>query len=300
MRKTNQIPQIDWLIARLPEPLRLELDSLPATIWEQVQEIRIQAERSVWLSLPGRLLPMQTRISQKELEKCFSALCEYSVHTYLPQICQGFLTVRGGHRIGLGGTAVIQHGTVVSIRQLSSLNIRLSRIGQVQIQPFADRLFGDGLHSVLIAGAPASGKTTLLRALAQYLSHTFKVTVIDERGEIMEEGAADCGGCLDVLRGFPKATGILQAVRTLSPQVVVCDELGSGQEIEQLLEAVHCGTALLAAIHAGNLDELLNKPQFCRLQQSNTFERIVMLKGAEHPACPESIYSRTQEGWVKI
>lgn len=299
MRKQVQIPQINWLLARMPEALRFELDSLPNSLWEQIQEIRIQAGGPVWLSLPGRILPLKTQISRKELEDCFSALCEYSVHTYLPQICQGFLTVRGGHRIGLGGTAVIQQGEVVSIRELRSLNIRLSRMGQVQIQPLADRLFGDGLHSVLIAGAPASGKTTLLRELAQFLSRTVKVTVVDERGEMMEESAQD-GGCLDVLRGFPKAIGILQAVRTLSPQVVVCDEIGNGQETRQLLEAVHCGVQLLAAIHAGSLEELLDKPQFCQLQKMDAFERIVLLKGAHHPACPESIYSRSREGWVRL
>ena len=190
----------------------------------------------------------------------------------------------------------------MSLLEVSGLRkIYTARFGGNQVEALHNVNFSVERGEYLaIMGESGSGKTTLLRALAQHLSHTFKVTVIDERGEIMEEGSADCGGCLDVLRGFPKATGILQAVRTLSPQVVVCDELGSGQEIEQLLEAVHCGTALLAAIHAGNLDELLNKPQFCRLQQSNTFERIIMLKGAEHPACPESIYSRNREGWVKI
>lgn len=300
MRKKIHIPQIDWLLARIPEALRLELDSLPDIIWDQIQEIRIQVGRPIWLSLPGRLFPLQTQISQKELEDCFSALCEYSVHTYLPQICQGFLTIRGGHRVGLGGTAVIQHGAVVSIRELSSLNIRLSRIGTMQIQPLADRLFEDGLHSVLIAGAPASGKTTLLREFAQYLSQTVKVTVVDERGEIMEESAQNFGGCIDVLRGFPKTAGILQAVRTLSPQIVVCDEIGNRQETEQLLEAVHCGVKLLAAIHADSLGELLEKPQFLQLQEMETFERIIILKGAEVPACPEMIYYRTQEGWVRL
>lgn len=108
------------------------------------------------------------------------------------------------------------------------------------------------------------------------------------------------GGCIDVLRGFPKAIGILQAVRTLSPQVVVCDEVGSGEEVRGLLEAVNCGVSLLASIHAGSMEQLLLRPQFHALQQSSTFEKIVLLQGAHAPTAVETVYKVQGERLVEI
>ena len=246
MVNKKTISHLQQLIGKLPPALAGQLEALPESCWDSLQEIRLQEGREMWLIFPGKMLsigqviPNGKTVSREEIEQSFAALCDYSVHTFLPQIVHGFLTIQGGHRIGLGGTAVVQDGKVTSIRELSSLNIRLARKqdNPEEVEKIARSLFDRGLCSVLIAGEPGSGKTTLLRALAFFLSRRWRVTVVDERGEIVDRGLLSLGGCLDVLRGYPKPAGILQAVRTLSPQVVICDELGTLAETEQLLQAV--------------------------------------------------------------
>lgn len=302
----NPPTQTEMLLARLSPRIGQALRALPPDLWAQVQEVRLLQDKLIMLTINGRCRTLDsicpavrsTPVSLQEIEQSFASLCEYSVHTYLSQIQNGYITVRGGHRIGLGGTAVMQGEKVHSMRDIRSMNIRLARQEEVDVGLLADRLYGGGRCSVLVAGEPGSGKTTVLRALALWLSEQFRVTVVDERGELIDRTAR--GGCIDVLRGFPKAIGILQAVRTLSPQVVVCDEVGSGEEVRGLLEAVNCGVSLLASIHAGSMEQLLLRPQFHSLQQSSTFEKIVLLQGAHAPTAVETVYKVQGERLVEI
>ena len=274
-----------------------ELRKLSDNQWNEIQEIRLQADKPIYLTCKGKSFPLGQAIREKvhilrrqELEESFRSLCEYSVHTYLPQICQGYITLSNGHRVGIGGTAVLQEGKVTSVRDITSLNIRLLREKTGKISELYQKLFPGKLCSALIAGEPSSGKTTLLREMAVQLSNHYRVSVADERGEILPEQTLCRGGCLDRLVGFPKAAGILQAVRTLSPQIVVCDEIGSQEETNQLMEAIHCGVYFLGSIHAGNREELLLRPQFQTLMKEQVVERVVMLKGAEFPGEAGEIY----------
>ena len=179
MVNKKTISHLQQLIGKLPPALAGQLEALPESCWDSLQEIRLQEGREIWLIFPGKMLsigqviPNGKTVSREEIEQSFAALCDYSVHTFLPQIVHGFLTIQGGHRIGLGGTAVVQDGKVTSIRELSSLNIRLARKqdNPEEVEKIGRSLFDRGLCSVLIAGEPGSGKTTLLRALAFSLSH---------------------------------------------------------------------------------------------------------------------------------
>ena len=136
-----------------------------------------------------------------------------------------------------------------------------------------------------IAGGTGSGKTTLLRALSRWLAGRWKVTIVDERGELYEPNLSAQDGlcCMDFLRGFPKAQGVLQAVRTLSPQVIVCDELGDCEEVQQLLYALNTGVCLLASIHAGSREQLYRRQPFLQLQASGSLDRVLLLRGASPP-----------------
>ena len=301
----NTPTQTQLLFERLSPRIGQALQLLPPTLWAQVQEVRLMQDKPIYLTLPGRSCPIDLvcpgvraePVTRQEIEQSFAALCEYSVHTYLAQIQSGYITVRGGHRIGLGGTAVVQGDRVQSMRDICSMNIRLARQDAVELSALADRLYGGGRCSVLVAGEPGSGKTTLLRALALWLSERYRVTVVDERGELMD--GVRGGGCIDVLRGFPKAVGILQAVRTLSPQIVVCDEVGDGAEVEGLNAALGCGVSLLASIHAGSMGELAQRTQFVQLQRHAAFATAVLLAGAHAPAQVEGIYPLQGERLVE-
>ena len=257
-------PKLESL-AEMLSPVLSEklLQQIPQEMLETIQEIRIQEGREISLVFPDRIVLLSkvtgksgaAPVNHQQLEETFAALCEYSVHTYLPQIQNGFITTPEGHRVGIGGTAVIKDGKVSSFQKITSLNIRLAR-EKTKLPEILKDVFGDGLCSVLIAGAPSSGKTTLLRALALWLAKYYRVTVVDERGEIMGHPSEEREGCLDMLTGFPKHIGILQAVRTLSPQVIICDELGDRQEVEQLLQALNCGVSVVASIHAQDEEQL--------------------------------------------
>lgn len=320
MTGCNAIAGLEELLQKLDPAVGEPLGRLPDACWESLQEIRLQEGRQVWLVFPDRLLSLgqlvsgAQKVTREQIAKSFAALCDYSVHTVLPQVVEGFVTVSGGHRIGLGGTAVLRDGKVVSMREMDSMNIRLARSldWEGQASQLCGELFAQGLYSVLIAGEPGSGKTTLLRAMALHASKRWRVTVVDEREEMVDERLQRQAGCLDVLRGYPKAQGILQAVRTLSPQLVVCDELGSLSQAQELLQAVNCGVHFLCSIHAGSLAELRRRPQFQLLARERAFEKVALLAGSAQPGvirqiCPvqqmqdgcadEGEKSKT-DGWV--
>lgn len=295
---------LERMLQKLSLPIRRQLQAVPASCWEQVQEIRLQQGREPYLVVAGRPMslgqllhrPISTEpVQPQQLQESFAALCDYSVHTCLPQLLEGYLTVEGGHRIGIGATAVIQNGRLCSVRQVSSLNLRIAHCiahpASLSIEPLAEQLFSRGLCSVLVAGEPDSGKTTLLRALSRWLAGRWKVTIVDERGELYEPNFSAQDGlcCMDFLRGFPKAQGVLQAVRTLSPQVIVCDELGDCEEVQQLLYALNTGVCLLASIHAGSREQLCRRQPFLQLQASGSLDRVLLLRGASHPGQVQEI-----------
>ena len=235
------------------------LQKLSLPIRRQVQEIRLQQGREPYLVVAGRPMrlgqllhrPISTEpVQPQQLQESFAALCDYSVHTCLPQLLEGYLTVEGGHRIGIGATAVIQNGRLCSVRQVSSLNLRIAHCiahpASLSIEPLAEQLFSRGLCSVLVAGEPGSGKTTLLRALSCWLAGRWKVTIVDELG--------DC------------------------------------EEVQQLLYALNTGVCLLASIHAGSREQLCRRQPFLQLQASGSLDRVLLLRGASHPGQVQEIW----------
>jgi stage III sporulation protein AA len=158
--------------------------------------------------------------------------------------------------------------------------------------PIVRRVFQGGVCSLLIVGAPSSGKTTVLRDLARQLScgkagGYLKVAVVDERCELgaVYDGVPqnDLGPCCDILSGYPKAEGILTAVRTLSPQVILCDEIGGEPEVSGMLDGVNCGVKMIATAHAATIAELKGRKQIRRLLEYGVFDQIVRLGGADSP-----------------
>ena len=218
-------------------------------------------------------------VSESEFGKLFSELCGGAPYAFEEQIKRGYFTV-GGCRIGVCGTAVAESGAVVSVKDVRSLNIRFAR----QIKGCADGLLfalgGSVRGGLLLAGPPACGKTTLLRDLARQISITGrKVCVIDERGEIAAVSggvpAADVGPLTDVLDGYPKTLAAELALRCLSPDVIVCDEVGSG-EADALAECADCGVDVVAAVHGGE-----SSRRFRRLADSGCFRRAAFFKTGE-------------------
>ncbi len=285
--------------------IRTSLAAVPSSVQKTVREIRLRQGRPLSLVLMGTTVfltssgavtkspGMGTLIpDEADLWDCFQRVCGYSVHSCEEQIRQGFLTLPGGHRVGFSGTAVQEDGKIITLREVNSMNFRIARSFPNISRDFVRRFYGDSLPSILLSGAPMSGKTTFLKDIIAALSSGkagkyIKIAVIDERGELgaVYNGTPqiELGPCTDVLTGYPKGEGMNIALRTLSPELIVCDEIGGEGEANAIRMSLNAGTAVLATAHAGRLDALMRRPQIRTLIDEGAFDFLVQLKGQEAP-----------------
>ena len=217
---------------------------------KELQEIRVRAERPILLKTKAKDTIIDYKVSTTEILQILEKLCENSIYAYKNQICEGFLTIKGGHRIGITGTAVIEDGKVINLKYITSLNFRIAReiIGCSNhlVREIID-IPNQTIYNTLIVSPPGKGKTTMLRDIIRNISNgssdqkTFKgmtCGVIDERGEIasMYKGVPqnDIGIRTDIIENISKSKGIKMLIRSMAPQVVACDEIGSKEDIEAI------------------------------------------------------------------
>ncbi|HNW04735.1 MAG TPA: ATPase, T2SS/T4P/T4SS family [Oscillospiraceae bacterium] len=223
-----------------------------------------------------------------DIDAVFRAVCQYSIHAYADDIASGFVTIRGGHRAGVCGTAVYERGALLPMAQknISSINIRIARQIFGAADPILAELRKSGLCSILVIGPPCSGKTTVLRDLVRQLASGktgafVRTSVIDERSELAamyeSEPQNDVGVTCDVLNGFGKREGILTAIRAFAPEMIVCDELGGAEDMDAVREAARCGSCLAASIHAESMESLLLRPNLLALMASGIFDMAVLM-----------------------
>lgn len=286
--------------SRLAELLKL----VPLDLQRRVTEIRLREGRPLCLMAgnetcfvgpggePLAAPEKALKAGREDLQDAFVSVCGWAVHSHQKELTDGFVAVRGGHRAGIAATAVVREGKVTAVRDITSINLRVAR----EIYGAADKLveecFSGQTPGLLIAGAPASGKTTILRDLARQLACAScgyrKVCVVDESGEIGGASTGtpsnDLGISSDLLFGYPKAKGLQIAVRYLSPQVMICDEIGTPEEIKAVAAAANSGVAVVTSVHAANEMELLRKPQLEPLLRAGVFTYFALLAGAAHPS----------------
>lgn len=291
----------------LCDDLQYVLGRVPGEYQAQVTEIRLRADRplclmqrahALFVASDGSLYEAPGKesviVSSEDLRASFLSICGWAVHTHQRELTQGYIAVRGGHRAGVAGTAAIENGEVKTVRAITSLNLRIAREIYGAADEILERCFrGKRLGGILIAGSPASGKTTILRDLARQMAsgksgRFYKVCVVDESGEIGASFSGilghDLGVSTDLLSGYPKAQGLEIAVRYLSPEILICDEIATWQEIRAVEAAANCGVTVITSIHAGSFEELNRKRQLKDLMNTGAFTYIAILSGAEKPA----------------
>lgn len=275
----------------LPEPLSKELGQLSCDIASAVQEVRLRVGQPVLFTIRGRLvdctkylssIQCAAQIDAEMLQQCFLRLCRFSAYAYEEELAQGFLTIRGGNRVGVAGTWEQGHFSTVT-----SLNIRVARWVTCSLPTQVQKYLSAGSGGLLVAGAPGSGKTTFLRTLIQFLGKTEEiVTVVDERGELL---AGEAGLSLvqpvqcDVYTRCAKTEGISMALRCMNPRYIVCDELGTTADAAAVEQGIASGVRFLASAHCDTPQSLHQKPQLLRLLNTGAFSAAVFLEGRARP-----------------
>ena len=255
-----------------------------------VEELRLRVGQPMTVLLDGteRPVPGGEAVTGGELRAVLEIASQASVHAVLERVRGGFVTIRGGHRIGLCGTAVMENGAVVNLRFLSSLAIRVAReVPGAAAEAVPHLLEGGRVKSTLILAPPGAGKTTLLRDLIRTLSQggqapPMRVGVADERGELgaVWEGVPwlDLGPHTDIMEGCPKAAGMEMLLRGMSPQVLAVDEITAQADVRAALQAAGCGVALLATAHGSTVKDLSLRPVYRALLAGRVFEKLVLLR----------------------
>lgn len=259
---------------------------------QKLEEIRIRANKPVILKLGQVEIVLSYTITTNEIIGILQNICNNSIYTYQNQICNGFITLPGGNRVGIAGNVVIKDGQVSNISYIYSLNFRISH----QINGASDNILkyvldteNNTIFNTLIVSPPGAGKTTIIRDLAKRISNGINeinfrgldVSIIDERGEIaaMTKGITfnDVGIRTDVLDNVPKSIGIRMAVRSMAPKVIIADEIGNKDDVNIINYAICSGVKCIFTAHGSDMEDLLKNNEINKIINLQLFSKIIFL-----------------------
>lgn len=272
-------------------------------VLEEVQEIRIKIGKPIIIVLSFQEKILDYIATKDDLRYMISKISNYSLYAFEEEIKQGYITLKGGHRVGLAGECVISKGEVRTIKNISSLNIRICK----EIVGASNKVMrliteNNRVYNTLIVSPPKCGKTTILRDISRNLSNGMyqinlkgkKVTIVDERSEIAAcyNGVPqmNVGIRTDVLDNCLKKSGMIMAIRSLSPEVLICDEIGTDSDLEALNMAFNSGVNIIVTVHGYDIDDIYNRRIFKELIDNCILERVILLSNKKGVGTIEKIY----------
>lgn len=258
------------------------LNSINEKEIETLEEIRIRVSKPIILKLANKEIIVEYIVTTQDILEIVEKITENSMYSYQQQICSGYITLKGGHRVGISGNVVMEENKVINVNYIYSLNFRIARqIIGVAEKVINEVLKNDEVSNTLIISKPGAGKTTILRDLIRIISKTKTVGVVDERGEIAamykNEPQNDLGIKVDILSNISKNLGIKMLVRSMSPDVIVADEIGTKEDIEAIKYAVTSGVKGIFTAHANNMEDIKKSPILKELLDLNLIDKIIIL-----------------------
>lgn len=318
-----------------PLSIRKLIEKLPVQAAFELEEIRVRLNRPIifyigktdyTLTSSGKLtrnIASGIEINKTEIEKILHTISQSSIYAWEEEFKRGYITLKGGHRVGLTGKVILDKGLVKSMKNISGLNFRIAHelIGvATKVMPYLiDKDLG--FRHTLLVSPPQCGKTTLLRDIIRQLSdgvpslnfEGVNVGLVDERSELAgsHEGVPqfNIGFRTDILDGCPKAQGMIMLIRSMSPQVIATDEIGTLEDIMAMEEVLNAGISLLTTVHGRDIEDLVQRPNLCKIIEQKFFKRIIVLSRSLGVGTVENIIDGTnmepilskplKGGWVK-